>query len=74
MGRPAVVPPAGRGWGLGASPRGGVGSTYLHKRCHSVILAGWLAGPRGMGWVGRRLCVRRRLFFPVTTIKIPHLR
>ena len=56
MGRPAVVPPAGRGRGMDASPRGGVGPTYLHKRCHSVILAGWLAGSRGMGWAGGRLC------------------
>ena len=39
-----------------ASPRGGVGPTYLHKRCHSVIFAGRLAGLRGRGWVGRRLC------------------
>jgi hypothetical protein len=23
-----------------ASPRGGVGPHYLHKRCHSIILAG----------------------------------
>ena len=56
MGRPAVVPPAGRGGGLDARPCGGVGPTYLHKKCHSVILAGQLAGPRGRGWAGRRLC------------------
>ena len=37
-------------------PRGGVGPTYLHKRCQSVIFSGQLAGLRGMGWVGRRLC------------------
>ena len=41
---------------MDASPRGGVGPTYLHKRCHSVIFSGQLAGLRGMGWVGRRLC------------------
>ena len=56
MGRPAVVPPAGRWEGLEARPRGGVGPTYLHKRCHSVILVGQLGGLRGRGWVGRRLC------------------
>ncbi len=39
-----------------ASPRGGVGPSYLHKRCHSIIFAGQLAGVRGAGWVGRRLC------------------
>ena len=39
-----------------ASPRGGVAPTYLHKRCHSILLAGRLAGLRGRGWVGRRLC------------------
>ena len=33
-----------------------ISPTYLHKRGHSVILAGQLAGPRGRGWVGRRLC------------------
>ena len=33
-----------------------ISPTYLHKRCHSVILAGRLAGLRGMGWAGRRLC------------------
>ena len=32
-----------------ASPRGGVGPTYLHKRCHNIILAGQLGGPRGRG-------------------------
>jgi hypothetical protein len=55
VGRRLCRPPAGEG-GLDASPRGGVGLTYLHKRCHSVILAGRLAGLRGMGWAGRRLC------------------
>ena len=39
-----------------ASPRGGVGPSQLHKRCPSIIFAGQLAGVRGMGWAGRRLC------------------
>ncbi len=56
MGRPAVVTPAGKGVGEWASPRGGVGPAYLHKRCHSIISAGRLAGLRGRGWAGRRLC------------------
>ena len=30
-------------------PRGGVGPTYLHKKCHSVIFSGQLDGPRGRG-------------------------
>ena len=33
-----------------------ISPTYLHKRCHSVIFSGQLAGPRGRGWAGRRLC------------------
>ena len=33
-----------------------ISPTYLHKRCHSILLAGRLAGLRGRGWAGRRLC------------------
>jgi len=33
-----------------------ISPSYLHKRCHSIIFAGQLAGVRGWGWVGRRLC------------------
>ena len=29
-----------------------ISPTYLHKRCHSILLAGQLAGPRG-GGLGR---------------------
>jgi len=40
-------------------PRGGVGPSHLHKRCHSIIFAGRLAGVRG--WVGQAGgCAARR--------------
>ena len=39
-----------------ASPRGGVGPSHLHKRCHRILFSGCLAGVRGRGWLGRRLC------------------
>ena len=42
--------------GRGGVPRGGVGPSHLHKTCHSILFAGRLAGVRGWGWAGRRLC------------------
>jgi hypothetical protein len=35
---------------------GGVGPSHLHKRGHCILFAGRLAGGRGRGWAGRRLC------------------
>ena len=52
----AVEPFSESAVGRDGVPRGGVGPSHLHKKCHSIILAGWLAGVRGRGWAGRRLC------------------
>jgi hypothetical protein len=48
-------------------PRGGVGPSHLHKRCHSILFAGRLAGVRG--WVGQAggCAARRQVRIPTQT-------
>jgi hypothetical protein len=33
-----------------------ISPAHLHKRGHSILFAGRLAGGQGRGWAGRRLC------------------